>query len=99
MTVCREHEKRLLTVFILSPVSPRLSTKQDPAGQREKPLNMMLYFFSLILFSQLECGRSYNREEVETRLPVIYPSYLYLTVPPRKVNTEDRGVKIIMSVC
>ena len=49
---------------------------------------LQFYFFLLIIFSVLDFGRTtYNRDEVETRLPVIYPSYLYLTVPPKKVTT------------
>ena len=49
-------------------------------------LNMItLYFFFIIILTGLDSGCTYNKEEVETKLPVIYPSYLYLTVPPKKV--------------
>jgi len=45
---------------------------------------MPFYFFFMIIIFVLDSGSTDNKEEVKSRLPVIYPSYLYLTVPPKK---------------
>ena len=101
--VCSDHDKRLLTVFILSPVSPGLPTsrscKTESAGLIDKHRHIMpFYFFFMIIIFVLDSGCTDNKGEVKSRLPVIYPSYLYLTVPPKKVHISVR-VKLINDNC